>query len=214
MWRSADCGALAVNFSPLVALAAVFPALITTSTLSEGVPTTLSVKAVDITDVYLAPSKLSRTSTKFVYRASLKPGSTWYRYSWPLVSIERFTAVAGNDNDNTIGVGKGAGSRDEFHGGGAGRRQWGSSGGRASVVKIAFRHSSICNAKILEPDRALRQISNWENSKSEIMRRKEGRKYTWHVTWDILGIFGESQPWGCWFKIEVEWSLCLHFRLG
>ncbi|KAK6969171.1 hypothetical protein R3P38DRAFT_2814713 [Favolaschia claudopus] len=138
MWRPADCGVLAVNMiyrrlTLIQTFKLSYQYLLDGRRCGTGgnrAATTLSVK------IFLAACLL----------------------------IERFTAVAGNDSDNAIGVRQGAGSRDEFHGVGSGR--WGgaeaagSSGGRASALKIAFRGSSICNVKTFEPDRALGQMSN------------------------------------------------------
>ncbi|KAK7021635.1 hypothetical protein R3P38DRAFT_2780836 [Favolaschia claudopus] len=54
----------------------------------------------------------------------LKPGPTWI-FLAACLFIEQFTAVAGNDSDNTIGVRQRFGSCDEFNGIGSGRVGWG-----------------------------------------------------------------------------------------
>ncbi|KAK6967107.1 hypothetical protein R3P38DRAFT_2815341 [Favolaschia claudopus] len=121
----ADCGALAVNM--------IYRRLTLIQTF-KVVPSSRRCGAGGNVE-------LERAATTFSVKGISGTRVDLEMFLAAFLLIERFTAVAGNDSNNTIGVRKGPEAVMSPMalkvGGGAGLRQPGSSGGRASAVKIA-----------------------------------------------------------------------------
>ncbi|KAK6971345.1 hypothetical protein R3P38DRAFT_2798732 [Favolaschia claudopus] len=174
MWRPAACGALAVTVQNLVLVWA----------LSLFSPLSLRLRYFPRASQYdISPPHVDQTFK--VDKASPKPGSTWIFLATCLSIEEQFTAVAKNDSDNTVGVRQGGwkSQRVQRRGGGRGRGSGaavavglGSKNSMYShseyISLYTVRGSSICNAKTLEPDRALGQ---WEKVRGSGGRQSTGK---------------------------------------